>query len=116
VCTPIDGEKMLLIHVTTAQGASHDVQAREGQTLLEAVQTAGVDGLLGECGGCCSCATCHCVIDEAQLALLTAPDSSETQMLDFVATERLPGSRLACQIKLQAQHQGLRLTLPERQF
>jgi 2Fe-2S ferredoxin len=56
------------------------------------------------------------MIDEAQLALLPAPDNSETQMLDFVATERMPGSRLACQIKLQAQHQGLRLTLPERQF
>jgi len=107
---------MLLIHVTTAQGATHEVTAKEGQTLLDAVLTSGVDGLLGECGGCCSCATCHCMIDEAQLSLLTAPDSSETQMLDFVATERLTGSRLACQIKLQAQHQGLRLTLPERQF
>jgi 2Fe-2S ferredoxin len=56
------------------------------------------------------------MIDESQLAMLPTPDSSEAQMLDFVATERLPGSRLACQIKLQAQHQGLRLTLPERQF
>jgi len=39
---------MLLIHVTTAQGATHDVAAQEGQTLLEAVLTSGVDGLLGE--------------------------------------------------------------------
>ena len=56
------------------------------------------------------------MIDEAQLALLPAPDSSEAQMLDFVATERMPGSRFACQIKLLAQHHGLKLTLPELQF
>jgi len=107
---------MLLIHVTTAQGATHEVSAEEGQTLLDAVTAAGVEGLLGECGGCCSCATCHCMVDESQLGLLAAPESSEAQMLDFVATERVAGSRLACQVKLQAQHQGLRLTLPDRQF
>ena len=107
---------MLLIHVTTAQGATHEVTANEGQTLLDAVMASGVDGLLGECGGCCSCATCHCMVDDSQLALLPEPDSSEAQMLDFVATQRMPGSRLACQVKLQTHHQGLRLTLPERQF
>ncbi|NBY04024.1 MAG: ferredoxin, partial [Betaproteobacteria bacterium] len=82
---------MLSIHVTTAQGATLEVSAEVGQTLLDAVMAAGIDGLLGECGGCCSCATCHCMIDESQLGWLTAPDSSESQMLDFVATERLAG-------------------------
>jgi len=82
---------------------------------MQGATANGVDGILGECGGSCACATCHCYVDEARLADLNAPTDNELAMLDNVAAERRPGSRLACQIKTSAALEGLIIHLPEMQ-
>ena len=107
---------MLNIEVVMADGAVHEVQAPVGQTLLQAVLNAGLDGFAAECGGCCVCATCHCYIDEKDLAKLASPQGDEDQMLYFTATERRPNSRLSCQVKLEEGHEGLRIHMPDRQY
>ena len=39
-----------------------DVAFESGETILQATHRAGVDGILAECGGGCSCATCHVIL------------------------------------------------------
>lgn len=107
---------MPIVLITTPDGAEHDVSAQPGRTLLQIAQEAGLDGLTAECGGTCVCATCHCVVHPDDLARMTPPADDESQMLDFTAVERQPGSRLACQLKIEAGHEGLRVRIAERQF
>jgi ferredoxin, 2Fe-2S len=107
---------MPLIFFTLSNGGQYEADAVEGQTLLHAAQDAGIDGFLAECGGSSTCGTCHCYIDPAQWALVVPPGDAELEMLDFVAAERRKTSRLACQVRLTAQHHGLRIELPSRQI
>jgi ferredoxin, 2Fe-2S len=44
-----------------------------------------------------------------------AADSMEEEMLEFVAAERRPTSRLACQLVLPPECDGLRVFMPEMQ-
>ncbi len=57
-----------------------------------------VPGNVAECGGACSCATCHVYIDDAWTEIVGGPSPMEEDMLDF-AFEETPTSRLSCQIK-----------------
>jgi 2Fe-2S ferredoxin len=61
------------------------------------------------------CATCHVYVDENWIGRLAAMGDEENALLDGVATERQPGSRLSCQIKIEQGLDGLVLRLPERQ-
>ena len=107
---------MPLLYFIQANGGQYDAEAAVGQTLLQAAEENGIDGFLAECGGSCTCGTCHCYIDPAHVALIPAAESAELDMLDFVADERRPNSRLACQIKVTAQLDGLKVQIPARQI
>jgi 2Fe-2S ferredoxin len=96
-------------------GQQVTVNVTEGWSLMQAATAHGVDGIVGECGGSCACATCHCYVDEARLADLPAPSPAELDMLANVAAERRTNSRLSCQIKASAALEGLTVTLPETQ-
>ena len=96
-------------------GRSVPVDVPDGWSLMLGATLNGVDGIVGECGGSCACATCHCYVDLARLSDLLPPGDNELGMLDNVVAERRPNSRLACQIKAGAQLEGLVVTLPESQ-
>ncbi len=98
-----------------ASGQSRTLQVPDGQSLMQAAVSAGVRGIVGECGGSAMCATCHVYVDEAFADRLPAPLDTELEMLECTASERLPSSRLSCQIKLSAALDGLIVRLPERQ-
>ena len=91
------------------------VEATEGDSAMLAALTYGIDGIVAECGGGAVCATCHVYVDEVWLARLPPLDGDEDDLLEGVATERLPNSRLSCQIKITSQLDGLILRVPERQ-
>ena len=91
------------------------VEAAEGDSAMLAALTHGIDGIVAECGGGAVCATCHVYVDEAWLDRLPPLDGDEDDLLEGVATERLPNSRLSCQIKITSQLDGLVLRVPERQ-
>ena len=82
---------------------------------MQIAVSAGVRGIVGECGGSAMCATCHVYVDEAFSDQLSTPLETELEMLECTASERLPNSRLACQIKILTKHEGLVVRLPERQ-
>ena len=93
--------------ITLRDGAEKQIDAAAGLSLMEAIRDAGVDELLALCGGCCSCATCHVYVDPAFDATLPPLGEDEGDLLDS-SGHRNATSRLSCQIKLGAEHDGLR--------
>jgi len=85
-----------------------------GQSVMEVGKRYGIEGIVAECGGCSACATCQVYVDADWQAVVGAPSSDETDMLDF-AFEPRPESRLSCQIRLRPDMQGLVVRLPTRQ-
>ncbi len=98
-----------------ADGRSTTLDLPAGWSLMQGATANGVEGIVGECGGSCACATCHCYVDEARLADLPPPSENELAMLENVAAERRANSRLACQIKAGPALEGLVITLPDTQ-
>jgi 2Fe-2S ferredoxin len=73
------------------------------------------DGILGECGGVMSCATCHCYIDDAWINLTGTASGTELEMIEASSNAK-PNSRLSCQIKVTEALEGLTVHLPESQY
>jgi 2Fe-2S ferredoxin len=95
-------------------GQSQTVDAELGSTVMEAAIRSGIPGIEAECGGACSCATCHVYVDDAWAAAVGGPSPMEEDMLDFAYDVR-PTSRLSCQIKVTEALDGLVVHVPERQ-
>jgi ferredoxin, 2Fe-2S len=85
----------------------------EGLSLMEAAVARGVPGIIGECGGSMSCATCHVVVDPAWVERAGEPGPFEADMLDATEAERQPTSRLSCQLKMSAALDGILLHVPK---
>lgn len=96
-------------------GARTEIDLKDGWTVMQGATLNGIDGISGECGGSCSCATCHVYVDEAWAAKLPAISETEDEMLDCTEAARKPNSRLSCQIRMNAGLDGLVVHLPEAQ-
>lgn len=106
---------MTTITYIESHGEAATVNVTDGWSLMQGAVANGVEGIVGECGGSCACATCHCYVEEARLSELEPPSENERDMLEEVAADRRPNSRLACQVKVRASLQGLVIHLPDRQ-
>ncbi|BBC31247.1 uncharacterized protein SGFS_025410 [Streptomyces graminofaciens] len=96
-------------------GTQRKVTAGSGTVLMQAAVSNGVDGIVAECGGNASCATCHVYVDERHGELVGPPNDVEDEMLDFTAAERRPTSRLSCQVQVSDALDGLVVHIPEEQ-
>lgn len=96
-------------------GQAVTVAVPDGWSLMQGATSNGVEGIIGECGGSCACATCHCYVDGTRLADLPPPSDDELAMLENAAAPQRPNSRLACQLKAAPELSGLVLTLPPTQ-
>lgn len=94
-------------------GREMSASVTEGHNLMEGAVANNVPGVIGECGGCLSCATCHVYVDPAWVAKTGKPDDMENDMLEITAAERKETSRLSCQIKATAELDGLVLRVPQ---
>ncbi|MGJ5094674.1 2Fe-2S iron-sulfur cluster-binding protein [Bradyrhizobium oligotrophicum] len=94
---------------------SESVEAEDGASVMLAALTHGIDGIVAECGGNAVCATCHVYVDDAWTARLDPVSDDEDALLDGTAAERLPNSRLSCQIKVQPALAGLVMRIPDKQ-
>ncbi|MGV3654307.1 MAG: 2Fe-2S iron-sulfur cluster-binding protein [Noviherbaspirillum sp.] len=103
------------IHFIQQDGTRCSIEARNGTSLMETAVHNNVRGIDAECGGSCSCATCHVVVEGAFLHLLPAADDMEDELLEMVAARRAPGHRLSCQIAISAELDGLVVRIPETQ-
>ncbi|HLS97324.1 MAG: 2Fe-2S iron-sulfur cluster-binding protein [Porticoccaceae bacterium] len=96
-------------------GTAHEVNIENGTSLMQAALDNGIDGIVAECGGACSCATCHCYIDSAWVAKVTPPSSIEKDMLECVIDPQ-DNSRLSCQVFVSDELDGLVVTIPQAQY
>jgi 2Fe-2S ferredoxin len=95
-----------------ADGREIVAEVPSGQTLMEAAVANNVPNIVGECGGCLSCATCHVYVDEAWTAKTGAAGEIEDGMLEATPAPRRPQSRLSCQITASPELDGLVLDVP----
>jgi 2Fe-2S ferredoxin len=96
-------------------GERATVDAAPGLTVMEAARDHGVAGIEAQCGGQCSCATCHCYVDSAWYARLPPVREPEKGLLEF-AWEPRETSRLSCQLTVDDTLDGLVLHVPARQL
>jgi 2Fe-2S ferredoxin len=97
-----------------SSGTARTVEGEVGATVMETAIKNSVPGIEAECGGACSCSTCHVYVDAAWKEATGEPGPMEEDMLDFAFDVR-PTSRLSCQIKVTAELDGLVVNTPERQ-
>ncbi len=95
-------------------GATFAVEAALNKSLMQVAVDHSVPGILGDCGGACSCATCHGYVDERWAAQLPPQSETEVFMLEGVPDPR-PNSRLCCQIRVKPDLDGIVIRLPEEQ-
>ena len=106
-------------HVTYVphQGEARTIDVPLGENVMRGALYNGIEGIVGECGGGLSCATCHCYVDDAWAARVGGPASqAEEELLESTAAPLRANSRLSCQIAMTADLNGLVVHMPERQY
>ena len=106
---------MVTITYVEFDGTRHTVDVRNGLSLMEGAVFNNVPGIEGDCGGLCACATCHVFLPEDWAERVPPKEDMEERMLDF-AFDVQEGSRLACQIEVTDEIDGLEVMMPERQY
>lgn len=97
-------------------GEERVVDAERGLSLLEVARDNGIEGLDAECGGACSCATCHVVLPIDWITRLGSPMMTEDDLLQILGDSREAGSRLACQLITTEVFEGIRVRVPATQM
>lgn len=95
-------------------GNEQVLEVAPGLSVMEGAVNNNVRGIIAECGGACSCATCHVYVDEAWLHKLDKKCETEEALLDAVCDPQA-NSRLSCQIKVNEELNGLVVRLPAKQ-
>ena len=106
---------MPIVTFIQADGNSQEVNAEIGNSLMQAAVDNMVEGILAECGGSCSCATCHCYIGKSWVDKVAPASEMEKDLLDCV-TDPEDNSSLSCQVIITDAHDGLMVHLPVSQF
>lgn len=100
---------MPTFYFKTPDGEQISIEAEDG-TLMEAAVENGVPGIDADCGGMCSCGTCHVRVDPAWVEKVGPPNSTEQGLLNlFDDTDG--ASRLSCQIEVSDELDGLIVTV-----
>ncbi|MEM7294842.1 MAG: 2Fe-2S iron-sulfur cluster-binding protein [Pseudomonadota bacterium] len=103
-----------MVTVTWKLSDSSDIVAdvENGMSMMDAAVLNDVPRIMGECGGCLSCATCHVFVDTAWLNIVGEADVIESSMLEMTEVPRTESSRLSCQIEAHDELDGLVLHVP----
>lgn len=92
-------------------GIRHRVEASVGESVMAAASRAMIPGILADCGGSCSCATCRAYVEPG---IFPDRDGIEEDMLQCVLEPR-EDSRLTCQLTIAEGMDGVEIRLPEHQ-
>jgi 2Fe-2S ferredoxin len=99
----------MIIHVIDQQGTHHTLEAESGWRVMEIIRDWNLN-IKAECGGACSCATCHVYVTDEWIDKLVPAHDDELDMLDS-APAVTNNSRLSCQIIMSEALDGLTVTL-----
>jgi 2Fe-2S ferredoxin len=112
----VDDPSKVAVNFRLPDGRVVQARASSGISLMEAAMAAGIHGIVAECGGSLSCATCHVYVDPEWIDRLEEKGAFEDEMLEGTASPREEGSRLSCQIKLSENISGIMVTIPPTQY
>lgn len=105
---------MPLVTYIQPDGVRIDADVPAGHTVMEGALRNNVEGIIAECGGACSCATCHVYVGAEWLDKIPLANATENSMLEF-AEGKADNSRLSCQIRVTDELSGLVVTVAEDQ-
>ena len=105
---------MPTITYVESDGTRHVVDVDVDLNLMEGATLNMVPGVEGQCGGICSCATCHCYIEGAWAEGIPEMESGEKDMLKFAKHVKAT-SRLGCQVVITEAMDGMEVHLPAEQ-
>ncbi|MFE1396968.1 2Fe-2S iron-sulfur cluster-binding protein [Nocardiopsis dassonvillei] len=103
------------VFYTQPDGTERIVEGVDGDSVMRIAVRNGVSGIVGQCGGSLSCATCHVFLAEEEMAGFPPVSVDEDDMLDCAATDREENSRLSCQLVLDG-HREVHVTIPQEQL
>lgn len=95
-------------------GTERVINGVAGDSVMSTAVRNGVAGIVGQCGGSLSCATCHVYLAAEDQQFFDAPSEDEDDMLDCTASDREDTSRLSCQLILR-EGVDLHVTIPDEQ-
>ncbi|HEY0951099.1 2Fe-2S iron-sulfur cluster-binding protein [Nocardioides sp.] len=98
-----------------SDGVDRAIDASPGESVMSAALRAGVPGIIGECGGNNSCATCHVWVRDEFREAVGGPGDLEADLLDLGVSDPRDSSRLGCQIELTEELDGLTVDVPPTQ-
>ncbi|WP_036502218.1 2Fe-2S iron-sulfur cluster-binding protein [Nocardia aobensis] len=102
------------VFYTQPDGQVRVVDGAVGDSVMSTAVKNGVNGIVGQCGGTLSCATCHVYLEPGELGYFADPSEDEDEMLDCTASDREDNSRLSCQLRL-FDGVDLHVTIPDEQ-
>jgi ferredoxin, 2Fe-2S len=106
---------MPIVTYVSSNGVSRQIDVPSGMSVMQAALNHKVEGILGECGGNCMCATCHVYVDASFLSRIPPVKENEKFMLSIAAEGPEMNSRLSCQIKMSEELSGIIVRLPRKQ-
>jgi ferredoxin, 2Fe-2S len=106
---------MAKITYIEAGGARHVVNVEPGMSVMRGAVAHGIPGILAECGGNCACGTCRIYVEDEWRPIVGDASEIEEETLD-VGVDPLPGKRLACQITVTEELDGMVVRMPASQF
>ncbi len=89
-----------------SSGVARTIEATAGMSVMEAALAHHIPEVESDCGGSCTCAMCHVIVDEAWFGKFATASKNEASLLSLLEVLK-PNSRLSCQLKLSAQMDGL---------
>ena len=95
-----------------ADETEHVVDVPCGQSVMDGSVRQNLPGIVAECGGSCSCATCHVYLDEEYKHLFDEATDAELDLLAFAEGSEAR-SRLACQLIVAEGACGVRVVVPD---
>jgi 2Fe-2S ferredoxin len=108
--TPGEGEVLVRVLFRLTDGHTLLATAAPGDSVMDCALDNAVPGIRGQCGGGCTCGTCHCYVGAPWRQRVAPPDSGEDELLDFLPARRSE-SRLACRIVLTDALDGIEVTV-----
>ncbi|MFT4824482.1 MAG: 2Fe-2S ferredoxin [Halioglobus sp.] len=105
---------MVSITYIEYNGTEHKIEAVEGKSVMMNAVDNSVPGIDADCGGACACATCHIFIPAQWQDKTGERNAMEESMLQLAEGVE-ENSRLACQIDVSSELNGLVVHMPESQ-
>ncbi|MGV9709080.1 2Fe-2S iron-sulfur cluster-binding protein [Gordonia sp. NPDC003424] len=102
------------VFYTLSDGQVTVIDGAVGDSVMSTAVRNGVKGIVGQCGGTLSCATCHVYLDPDDATYFDEPSEDEEDMLECTASDREDTSRLSCQLTL-SEGIDLHVRIPDEQ-